>query len=141
MNFGTFEEELAMKSYIVSMLVKQASSDGDIADAETSYLLFAASALGLDKMDIKPIIQTPESYSISPPPDEDKRLTILYYMLFMMRADKIIDAKEEKLCYKIGFQMGFRQDMITQLIDVMKEYLDANIPPTAMLDKIKPYLN
>lgn len=141
MNFGTFEEELALKSYIVAMLVKQASSDGAIAEEETGYLLFAANALGLEKSDIKPIIQNPESYNISPPPGEDKRLIIMYYLLFMMRVDKIIDAKEEELCYTVGFQMGFRQDMITELIDVMKEYLDASIPPTAMLDKIKPYLN
>ena len=141
MNFGTFEEELAMKSYIISILVKQASADGSIADAETSYLLYVSETLGLDKSEIKPIIEMPDSYRISPPPDEDKRLTILYYMLFMMKADKTIDAKEEKLCYNIGFQMGFRQDMVTELIEVMKEYLDKQIPPSVMLDKVKPYLN
>lgn len=141
MDFGTFEEELAMKSYIVSLLVKQASADGDIAPEETSYLVFASEALGLEKTDIKPIIKTPESYSISPPPDEDKRLTILYYLLFMMRADHTVDSKEEELCYKVGFQMGFRQDMIGDLIGVMKQYLIEKMPPLAMLDKIKPFLN
>lgn len=141
MDFGTFEEELAMKSYIVSLLVKQASIDGDIADAETSYLLYASKALGLEKSEIKPIIQMPNSYNISPPPDEDKRLTILYYLLFMMKADSVIDSKEEELCYNVGFQMGFRQEMVTQLISVMKKYLNDEIPPLAMLDKVKQYLN
>lgn len=141
MDFGTYEEELAMKSYIVSLLVKQATVDGDIADAETSYLLYASKTLGLDKSEIKPIVQTPDSYNISPPPDEEKRLTILYYLLFMMRADEVIDAKEEKLCYNIGFQMGFRQEMVSDLIRVMKKYLIEKIPPSAMLDKIKIYLN
>ena len=141
MDFGTFEEELAMKSYIVSLLVKQATADGDIAPEETSYLLYASNKLGLEKSEIKEIVKTPDSFNISPPPDEDKRLTILYYLLFMMRADKTVDPEEEKLCYHIGFQIGFRQDMIDDLIGVMKQYLEENIPPLAMLDKIKPYLN
>jgi len=141
MDFGTFEEELAMRSYIVALLAKQASADGDIANAETSYLLYASKTLGLDKAEIRPIIENPNNFNISPPPDEDKRLTILYYLLFMMRADKFIDTKEEELCYKVGFQMGFRQDMITELIGVMKKYLIDEIPPNAMLDKIKPFLN
>jgi len=31
--------------------------------------------------------------------------------------------------------------MVTELIEVMKEYLDKQIPPLVMLDKVKPYLN
>lgn len=141
MEFGTFEEELAMKSYIISLLVKQATSDGKIATEEKGYLNYASKALNLEEDEVKQIIQAPDSFNISPPPDEDKRLTILYYLLFMMRADKNIDVKEEQLCFNIGFQMGFRQEMVSNLIGVMKEYLVEDIPPQAMLNKIKPYLN
>lgn len=141
MDFGTFEEELAMKSYIISLLVKQATADSKIASEEKGYLNYASKALKLEESEVKQIIQSPDSFNISPPPDEDKRLTILYYLLFMMRADKNIDVKEEQLCYNIGFQMGFRQEMVSNLIGVMKEYLVEDIPPQAMLNKIKPYLN
>lgn len=141
MEFGTFEEELAMKSYIISLLVKQATADGKIASQEKGYLNYASKALKLEEDEVKQIIQAPDSFNISPPPNEDKRLTILYYLLFMMRADKNIDVKEEQLCFNIGFQMGFRQEMVSNLIGVMKEYLVEDIPPQAMLNKIKPYLN
>lgn len=141
MDFGTFEEELAMKSYIVALLTKQAVADGAIAEAEKKYLHYAAATLQLQDDDLSEIIKAPESFYISPPPDEDKRITILYYLLFMMKADNHIDEKEEQLCYKIGFQMGFRQEMVTNLIGVMKQYLLDQIPPEAMIEKIKPYLN
>lgn len=59
----------------------------------------------------------------------------------MMRADGTVDSKEEELCYKVGFQMGFRQDMIGDLIGVMKKYLIEKMPALAMLDKVKPFLN
>lgn len=141
MDFGTFEEELAMKSYIVSLLVKQAIADEKITYEEKSYLNYAAKSLHLEESEIQHIIKSPDSFNISPPPDEDKRLTILYYLLFMMRADSNVDIKEEELCFKIGFQMGFREEMVADLVNVMKEYLVEEIPPQAMLDKIKPYLN
>ena len=141
MDFGTFEEELAMKSYIVSLLVKQAVADEKITYEEKSYLNYVAKSLHLEESEIHHIIQSPDSFNISPPPDEDTRLTILYYLLFMMRADQDIDIKEEELCFKIGFQMGFREEMVTDLINVMKEYLAEEIPPQAMLNKITRYLN
>jgi len=141
MDFGTFEEELAMKSYIVALLVKQAAADGNMAKEESSYLHYAANTLEVEEDELKHIISSPDSFYISPPPDEDKRLTILYYLLFMMKADNHIDEKEERLCFQVGFQMGFRQEMVTNLIGVMKTYLIQQIPPTAMIDKIKPYLN
>lgn len=141
MDFGTFEEELAMKSYIVALLVKQALADGNIAEAETSYLHYASTTLQLDKDDLATIVKAPENFFISPPPDEDRRITILYYLLFMMKADNHVDQKEEELCYSIGFQLGFREEMIHQLIKVMKKYLIDQIPPMAIIEKIKPYLN
>lgn len=141
MDFGTFEEELAMKSYIIALLAKQAAADGTIAEGEKNYLQYTAKTLQIDQDELHLIIKNPSQFHISPPPDEDKRLTILYYMLFMMKADNEVDEKEEVLCFKVGFQMGFRQEMVTNLIDVMKKYLLDQIPPTAMIDKIKPYLN
>ena len=141
MDFGTFEDELAIKSYIISLLVKQATADGEFSYMEKEYLDYASEALKLDHSDVLSIVKAPDSFAISPPPDEDKRVTILYYLLFMMRADQVIDPKEEELCHKLGFQLGFRPDMVRQLVDVMKQYLMDDIPPQAMLDKIRPFLN
>ena len=141
MDFGSKEEERAMKYYIVSLLIKQAQSDGQFTNFEKKYLVHAARSLRVSDTEVAAIRHTPDDYSIAPPPDESKRMTILYYLLFMMRADQKVNIEEEVLCYQIGFQMGFRQEMITDLIRLMKQYLSEEIPPDGMLEKIKPYLN
>lgn len=141
MNFGTYDEQQAMKRYIISLLVKQALSDDDFSIIEKKYLLHAAKALQLTDAEIAAIRHDPESYTISPPPDESKRMTIFYYLLFMMRADQKVTKEEEQLCHQIGFKLGFREDMISNLIKLMQEYIVEDLPPNAMVDKIKPYLN
>lgn len=141
MHFGSQEEELAMKRYIISLLVKQAQSDGDFTNLEKKYLAYAAATLSLSDAELAAIRYAPENYAIAPPPDESKRMTILYYLLFMMKADQKVELEEEVLCYQVGFQMGFRQEMISDLIQLMKQHLLENIPPNGMLEKVKPYLN
>jgi len=141
MNFGTYDEQQAMKRYIISLLVKQALSDNDFSNIEKKYLAYAARSLQLSDVEVAAIRKSPDSYNISPPPDESKRMTIFYYLLFMMRADQKVTEEEEQLCYQIGFKLGFRQDLVGNLIKLMKEYLVEDMPPNAMLERIKPYLN
>lgn len=132
---------MAMKRYIISLIIKQALSDNEFSIIEKKYLAHAASSLHLSNAEVAAIRKNPDAFTISPPPDESKRMTILYFLLFMMRADGAVKAEEEKLCYQIGFQLGFRQQMIASLISLMRECLDKDVPPDGMLERIKPYLN
>jgi len=141
MDLRIFEEEMALKGYIVAVLVRQAMDEGKIGVAEKSYLSYALKTLQLEQKDIKSIIESPKDYSIHPPLEEDKRMIILYHLLFMLKTNKTIDFRKEELCYNIGFELGFRHEMIRDLISVIKEYKANDMPPMALLDKIKPYLN
>ena len=141
MNYRISEEEKSIKGYLVSLLVRQAMVDGKIGVGERSYLLHALKTIKLEAKDIKSIIASPLDYSIDPPLEENKRMTILYHMLFMMKANRSLDFKKEELCYNIGFELGFRHEMIRDLINVIIEHRRTEMPPMAMLDKIKPYLN
>lgn len=141
MDMGIFEEEMALKGFIVAVLVRQAMEDGKIGVAEKSYLSYALKTLQLEQNDIKAIIESPLDYSVHPPLEEDKRMIILYHLLFMLKTKKTIDFRKEELCYNIGFELGFRHEMIRDLICVIKEYKMNDLPPLALLDKIKPYLN
>lgn len=141
MDFGTHQEEMAMKRYIISLLVMQAQSDRSFSPLEKKYLAYAGHSLGLTDTEIAVVRLNPEKYAIAPPPDESKRMMVLYFLLFMMRSDGQVGPEEEKFCHHVGFQLGFRPEMVSNLIGVMKEFLQNDIPPNAMLEKVKPYLN
>ena len=141
MDFGSDENVMAYKKYIISLLVKQANSDEHFSVIEKKYLKYAGEQMGMSDREIAKIRLNPDAFEIAPPPDESQRVTILYYTLFMMRADQKISKAEEELCYGVGLRLGFRHEMVSNLIDVMKQYLDQQLPPDAMLNKIKPFLN
>ena len=141
MDFGSRQDETKMKCYIISLLVQQAESDGAFTNTEKKYLAFAARSLKLSDTEVAAVRHAPENFVIAPPPDEGQRMTILYYLLFMIRADQKVAPEEEALCHRLGFQLGFREEMVSNLITLMKQYLVEDIPPNSMLERIKPFLN
>ncbi len=141
MIFDHPEENIRLKKYIIALLVIQAEAEGNISTVEEKFLEEAARSLALSQEEVQAIKSNPGAYEIAPPPDEKTRMTILYYLLFMMRADGKISPQEEKLCYEVGFRLGFRMEMVSNLISVMRQYLRQQLPPDAMLERIKPYLS
>lgn len=134
-------EEKAVSRYIISLLLSQANADDDFSNLEKKYLVYAAESLKLTNEDVAQIRLQPEKYLIAPPAGEQHRMKILYYLLFMMKADNVVTEAEEKLSHLVGLKLGFRADMIDVLIMHMKKYLHEDLPPNSMVEKTKIYLN
>lgn len=137
-----FEEyDIEQRKSIIALLFKLAKSDNSVSNIEKLYLRDIASSIGVDSFSIDEILENPEKYPMKSPLDERERMTILYYLLFMMRVDGRIEKGEEKLIYEAGFRLGFNEKLTEDLIGVMKTYLNKEIPPDVMLTHIKKYLN
>jgi uncharacterized tellurite resistance protein B-like protein len=137
-----FEEyDLAQRKSIIALLFKLAKSDDSVSNIEKLYLRDIANSIGIDSLSIDEIIQNPEAYPLKVPLNERERMTILYYLLFMMRIDGRIEKGEEKLIYTASFRLGFNEKLTEDLIGVMKTYLNKEIPPDLMLTLVKKYLN
>jgi len=129
------------KQAIIALLIEMAESDQRIDPTETKYIAGVANQMGLTMMDISNILKKPKAYKFQSPPAEQERMTILYYLLFLMRADGQITENEENRCYKLGLRLGFNHNLIADLIAVLKNYLHEDVPPEAMLEKVRKYLN
>ena len=137
-----FEEyDLAQRKSIIALLFKLAKSDDSVSNIEKLYLRDIANSIGIDSLSIDEIIQNPEAYPLKVPLNERERMTILYYLLFMMRVDGRIEKGEEKLIYTASFRLGFNEKLTEDLIGVMKTYLNKELPPDLMLTLVKKYLN
>jgi len=141
MDFGSPEYELALKKYIISLIVHEAQVDQHFSIHEKKYLDFAAKILGLSATQVAAVRLDPTVFEMAPPPNEQARMNVLYFLLFMMRADQSITSAEEAMCHHIGFRLGFRREMISDLINLMRDCLDKEIPPNAMVERIRAYLN
>ncbi len=139
--FGNYEEEFIRRKAVIGLLLKMASSDGHYHPVEEKFLIDVATQLELTKDDIIELQADPDKYEMSPPPGEHERMTILYYVLFTMAVDGKIHESEEQMCYKIGLRLGFNEHMTRDLINVMKRYLNKEIPQNELLTVIKKHMN
>jgi uncharacterized tellurite resistance protein B-like protein len=141
MEFGSPEHEHRLKQFIISLIVQEAQADQDFSIVEKKYLSYAAKTLGLSESEVAAIRLSPADYEMAPPSNEQERMNVLYFLLFMLRADGQVNKAEEEMCHHIGFRLGFRREMISDLINVMRACLDKEIPPNAMLESVRAYLN
>jgi len=129
------------KRAIVALLFKLMASDEQENLKELGYIMHVGQQLGLSDEDLQEIKFNKDDYQLKPPTEERDRVIILYYFLFFMKADGHIDGQEEKLVQRFGMKLGFRPDMTADLIHVLKQYTDEEVPPEVLLSKIKAYLN
>ena len=139
--FDNYQNNIEQRKSIIALLYQMASTDKDISPIEKRYLNDIASNIGLDAFSVDEVLQNPKKYQLQSPPNEQERMKILYYLLFMMRVDGKIQEREEQLIHKAGFRLGFNVLLTTDLIGVMKTYLNDEIPPEAMLKHVRKYMN
>ncbi len=136
-----YKREWERKRSIIAYLIQMATVDGNIAPQESRFIADVATSIGLSSDDILDVVRNPENFVLVSPVDEHARMEILYYLLFTMRVDGVIDSKEEVLCHKAALKLGFNELLSQDLINVMKTYATKEIPQNIMLDLIKKYLN
>ena len=139
--FHDNEYTIEQRKSIIALLYKIAKSGNHISNIEKLYLRDIAHSMGLDEHSVEEVLANPDNYPLETPADERERMTILYYLLFMMRVDGKIEINEENLIYETSFRLGFNEKMTQDLIGVMKTYLNEEIPPNVILEQIRKYLN
>lgn len=126
---------------IFSLVLQVHLADNQINIEELQYMKDVASVLQLTTEDINEISANPKDYILDPPPPEQERMRILYWLLFAMRIDGDINPKEEAILYRVGMQLGFSEMMLTEFVDELKKHLTTRLPDDALVKIIKKYLN
>jgi hypothetical protein len=75
------------------------------------------------------------------PAEEKDRMTILYYLLFLLKIDGVVAPSERKIAQKFGVALGFRSEMIISMLDVMEDHLENKLPDEELITIIRQYLN
>jgi len=126
---------------ILTALIKIATADKNLHILEESYLKQAAIKLEVSEAEIIEIRQNMDDIPFVPPADEQDRMTIFYYLLFLIKADNLITVNEVQLVKEYGFKLGFDEYMTDDLVQVIINHVDKKLPPEVMLETVKKYLN
>ncbi|HUR31709.1 MAG TPA: hypothetical protein VMZ69_09765 [Saprospiraceae bacterium] len=129
------------RSAVIYMLLRLMAADGYRDRREFIYILKVANELGLTSEDIASLKEEDLLNDWKLPANEGERMIILYYLLFMMKTDGIVSPEEEILVKELGHTLGFRIDLVADLIQVIKSYEITNAPSEKLIEKIRTYLN
>src|SRR3990170_7723600 len=116
------------RSAVIYMLLRLMAVDGHRDKAEYIYVLKVAYELGMTPADIAALSAEDLMNEWKLPDSERDRMVILYYLLFMMKTDGIITTEEENLVKELGYHLGFRIEMVSDLIEVIKSYDQTESP-------------
>lgn len=126
---------------ILAYLFKVMESDKELHSREQQYIQYVANELGVIDAELEDVRENYKSFAFDTPRDEQTRMTTFYYILFMMRADRVITPEEITKARMYGFRLGFNELLTDDLIKVMIDYANKRLPANIMMEKIRPYLN
>jgi len=126
---------------LLSTLIKLSRADNHFDEFEFAYILKVGRHIGVDDHIVEQLIKDSTTTELEIPKEEQDRMSILYYMLFLMKVDTIIHEDEIELIHHYGFKLGFSLSMIDEFIAVMHEHKFKKVPTDALLDIIKKYQN
>ncbi len=75
------------------------------------------------------------------PREEKDRMTIFYYLLFLLKIDGVVAPSERIIAIKFGVALGFREEMINSMLDVLEKHLENKLPDDELITIIRQYLN
>lgn len=138
---SVFEQPERVRNELIALLFKMVRSDHTIDQKEWAYILQVADSLGLNEGEVHEILSNKDTYVLHPPKSERERMTILYYLLFLMKIDGKIDQREKDLIREYGFKLGFRTAMTDEMILLIQDHAQKKFDPEMLLDKIRKYSN
>jgi len=121
---------------LLHILYRLSESDGHISQEEVAFLIGIAKQIGGAHLSLEEIKNQDLNIAPDYPKEEKDRMTILYYLLFLMKADKHIDDEEKKTIHHFGFKLGFSELMVQEMIQIIESKKDSKILPEELLQII-----
>ncbi len=126
---------------LLSALIQLSRSDDYFDEFEFTYILKVGRHLGVHDDKVENMIKSSLDLKLQIPKDEKDRMTILYYLLFLMKVDNIIHEEEKAMVHHYGLKLGFSQTMINEFISLMEKSGTENLDTEEMLTIIRKYQN
>ena len=139
MNLDELGED-AKKQNILSIMLSMSKVDNVIHDNEMMYIVQLGLSMGMTEESIREIARG-KSPNLFVPSSETDRMTILYYLVFLIKIDGIISEEEKEMLHYFGLKLGFNHLMVANIIRVVQANLGQKLPPNALIEEIRKYLN
>lgn len=122
-------------------LYKIALADGKIEQNEYQLLFDISQSLGLNENDVLDVINGENNFALEKPSTFQDRMQHLFQMLFLMKIDGEINAKEISTIKSIALHLGLDLQMTKELIDIISQFKNGLVPQAKMIQEVKRHMN
>jgi uncharacterized tellurite resistance protein B-like protein len=109
-----------MSQKLIRALLHMAQSDGNVSGSELVLVYKIAMEKNLPMFEVEQLIRNPpnEQEELNDLND-DQRFEFIYNMILMMKMDAKLDDREAELCNSYAASLGYRQEVITELMEMI----------------------
>jgi len=132
--------EKAKKENIIAIMISMSMVDGNVHENEMLYILKLGFSMGLGEDEITNISMNKKTTPFIPSSEHD-RMTILYYLIFLIKVDGEISKEEKDMMHHFGLKLGFNHLMVANIISVVQANMGRKLPSDAILKEVRKYLN
>ena len=115
-------------------------ADGSLDPEERQLMHFVGGEHGLSAAEVDAELSA-DRPTEAVPLTERERMSVLYYLTFLLPSNGEVKESEKAAIYKAGFRLGFREGMVREFIAVADAHRDGRMPPGELLGRIRKYLN
>lgn len=130
----------AKKENILAIIVAVSKVDGGIHENEMLWILQLGFSMGMNEEEVREIT-IKDDPSLFIPSSEKERMTILYYLVFLIKVDGRITEEEKNILHHFGLKLGFNHLMVANIIRVVQANIGQKLPPDAIINEVRKYLN
>jgi uncharacterized tellurite resistance protein B-like protein len=139
--FENPDQEKEYQYTLLNLLTSLSMADDEVSEEEKMFVLKVAKQIGVTADEFMKMQYDPKIHQLHIPTSEQGRMTILYYLLFLMKIDGKIMPAEANLIRKLSFKLGFHHDLTEEMISLITEHSEKKIPADKLLASIKKHLN
>ena len=110
-------------------LIEIAVADGGFDIEEQRLLDFAALRNNISKAELKEIQADVSKIKFEVPGNEEVRFAQLYDLVHMMSIDQNIHIEELRLCEIFAIKLGYRKEVVRDMIEIIRENIKKWIGP------------
>ncbi len=109
-----------MSQKLIRTLLHLAQADGNVSGSELALVYKIAIEKSLPMFEVEQLIRNPPSeqeelHELG----KDERFEYIYTLVLMMKMDAKLDPREEELCRSYAESLGYKQDVIPELLDLI----------------------
>lgn len=139
MNYTRYTPE--EKRALLSMLVRLSKADGSKQPVEDRLIELVARKMGINDNELVVVRTAPDIDGAALPKSEADRITFMFHLALLAKADKLLTQEETQYLKQLGFLLGLRPGLVNDIVELILDHINKGIPQERFMDTVKTYLN